>query len=286
MTSSLSHQYAQVGEVRLHYVTAGSGAPVVFLHGWPQTWYMWRDILPAMAAQYRVIAVDLRGLGGSSRPAHGYDTTTVSQDIWRLMHDVLGYDSFHVVAHDWGGPVAYALAAQHRQAVRSIAVFDVPVPGDGAPLAAVARWHFGFHCEPDFPEALVQGREDLYLRHFFRKGGARPDAISEPAQQEYVRAYSEPGAMRAGFNYYRALPQDVQDHQAFLAQGKLSMPVLCYGGGAPGAGRGMAALESWQRVASAARGGVVEGAGHWVVEEQPAWVVRELQAFLAEVGRD
>ncbi|HJV03018.1 MAG TPA: alpha/beta fold hydrolase [Burkholderiaceae bacterium] len=280
MTQALSHHYAQLGDVQLHYVTAGTGPAVVFLHGWPQTWFMWRDILPALAADYRVVAVDLRGLGESSRPAGGYDTRTVSQDVWRLMHEVLGCQQFHVVAHDWGGPVAYALAAQHRQAVRSIAVFDVPVPGDGAPLAAMARWHFGFHGEPDLPEAMVAGREDLYLRHFYRKGGARPDAISEEAQREYVRAYSQPGAMRAGFNYYRALAQDVADNQGFLAEGKLDMPVLCYGGDAPGVGRGMAAMESWQRVAHDVRGGVAKDAGHWIPEEQPAWVVSQLQTFL------
>jgi pimeloyl-ACP methyl ester carboxylesterase len=284
MPTALADHYADLGDVRLHYVTAGAGPAIVFLHGWPQTWYMWRDILPGLAQHYRVIAVDLRGLGDSSRPASGYDTKTVSHDIWRLMHDVLGEEQFYVAAHDWGGPVAYALAAQHREAVRGIAVLDVPVPGDGSPLAAVARWHFGFHSEPDFPEALVAGREALYLGFFYRKGGARPDAISAEAQREYVRAYSEPGAMRAGFNYYRALPQDVADHQAFLAQGKLPMPVLCYGGGAVGVGRGMAAMESWQRVAVDVRGGIAEGCGHWIAEERPDWVVERLREFFGELS--
>ena len=112
----LKHDYADLGDVRLHYVIGGTGPAIVLLHGWPQTWFMWRDVLPGLMQHYRVVAVDMRGLGDSSRPAMGYDTKTVAQDIWRLMHDVLGEKQFHVAAHDWGGPVAYALAAQHRDA--------------------------------------------------------------------------------------------------------------------------------------------------------------------------
>lgn len=281
----LRHDWADLGDVRLHYVSGGQGPAIVFLHGWPQTWYMWRDVLPGLMQRYRVIAVDLRGLGDSSRPAAGYDTRTVAQDIWRLMTEVLGERRFHVVAHDWGGPVAYALAAQHRDAVTAMAIFDAPVPGDGSVLTAMGRWHFGFHAEHDLPEALVAGREELYLRYMFRKGGARPDAISEEAQREYLRAYSQPGAMRAGFNYYREMPRDAKDNQAFLRQGKLAMPIMVYGGGAKNVGRGLYAMDSWQRVASDVCGGVAEGCGHWIPEERPAWVVERLLEFFTDVDR-
>jgi pimeloyl-ACP methyl ester carboxylesterase len=283
LTPGLTHEYADLGDVRLHYVIGGSGPTMVFLHGWPQTWYMWRDVLPGMMQHYRVVAVDLRGLGESSRPAGGYDTKTVAQDIWRLVHDVLGQTQFFVVAHDWGGPVAFALAAQHREAVRAMAIFDAPVPGDGSPLTALPRWHFGFHSEPDLPESMVAGREDVYLRYMYRKGGARPDAISEEAQQEYLRAYSQPGAMRAGFNYYRAMAQDAKDNMAFIRQGKLKMPVLVYGGGAPNAGRGLYAMDSWSRACSDVRGGVAEGCGHWIPEERPDWVVARLLEFFSHL---
>ena len=281
----LRHDYADLGDVRLHYVSGGTGPTVVFLHGWPQTWYMWRDVLPGLMHQYRVVAVDLRGLGDSSRPSGGYDTKTVANDIWRLLHDVLGQDRFHVVGHDWGGPVAYALAAQHRDAVASMAIFDAPVPGDGSQLTGLGRWHFGFHGEPDLPEALVAGREEMYLGFMYRKGGARPDSVSAEAQQEYLRTYLQPGAMRAGFNYYRAMAQDARDNQAFIKNGKLAMPILVYGGSAPNAGRGHYAVDSWQRVASDVRGGVAEGCGHWIPEERPAWVVERLLEFFADVER-
>lgn len=281
MTDGFQHEYADLGDVRLHYVTAGQGPAVVLLHGWPQTWYMWRDIIPALATRYRVIAPDLRGLGESSRPVVGYDKKTMSDDVWRLVHDVLGIQSLFVVGHDWGGPTAFALAAQHRDAVRRMAIFDVPVPGDGTPVMFNNRWHHGLHWELDFAEALTAGKEDVYLGFFYRNWGGRPDAISEAAQREYLRAYRLPGAMRAGFNIYRATPQDVADNEAFLRQGKLEMPILCYGGPL-GRGRGMGALESWQRVATNVRGGIAEGCGHWIPEERPQWVVEQLLAFFGE----
>ena len=278
MSEPLRHHYADVGDVQLHYVLAGHGSAVVFLHGWPQTWYMWREVMAELAGDYRVIAPDLRGLGDSSRPVGGYDKKTLAEDIWRLVHDVLGEREFFVVGHDWGGPVAFALAAQHREAVRRLAVFDVPVPGDSTSVMFQNRWHHGLHWEPDFPEALTRGREDIYLGFFYRHWGARPDAISDAARREYLRTYRQPGAMRAGFNLYRATPQDVIDNQSSLSQGKLSMPVLCYGG-AKGRGRGEAAIESWRRVADDVRGGVVEDCGHWIPEERPDWVAAELRAF-------
>ena len=275
------HAYAELGDVRLHYVTAGQGPAVVLLHGWPQTWYMWRDVMSGLAPHYRVIAPDLRGLGDSSRPADGYDKKTLAQDVWHLVRDVLREESLFVVGHDWGGPTAFALAAQHREAVRRVAIFDVPIPGDGTSVFFNNRWHHGFHWESDLPEELTAGREDIYLGFFYRNWGARPDAISEEAQQEYLRAYRQPGAMRAGFNFYRAMRQDVLDNEAFIAAGKLNMPVLCYGG-TLGRGRGMGAIESWRRVATDVRGGIAENCGHWIPEERPEWVVEQLLAFFAQ----
>jgi pimeloyl-ACP methyl ester carboxylesterase len=244
---------------------------------------MWRDIMPGLATRHRVIAPDLRGLGDSSRPSGGYDKKTIAQDIWRLLHEVLDEDRFFLFGHDWGGPTAFALAAQHREAVRRMAIFDVPVPGDGTPVMFNNRWHHGLHWEPDFPGQLTAGREDVYLGFFHRNWGARFDVITEEAQQEYLRTFRQPGAMTAGCKLYRATNQDVIDNEAFIAAGKLPMPVLCYGG-AQGRGRGMAAIESWRRVASDVRGGVVEDCGHWIPEERPEWVTGQLLEFFGEEG--
>ena len=274
--SDIAHHFADLTDFRLHYVTAGQGDPVVLLHGWPQTWYMWRDVMPLLAPHFALVAPDMRGLGDSSRPECGYDKKTVARDIAELM-TALGHDRFRVVAHDWGGPVAFALAAQFPERVMSMAIFDAPVLGDGGPIEHHGRWHFGFHGLPSLPEALTEGREDVYLRFFYRFAGAKPDAISEKAQAEYVRAYSQPGAMTAGFNYYRAVPQDIADTEAFRAAGKrLTMPILVYGGDPATRGRGMTAMESWARVADHVTGGIATDCGHWIPEERPDFVAAEV----------
>lgn len=283
MPARFEHAHIAVSRATLHCVSAGpaDGAPLLMLHGWPQTWFMWRDVMPLLAAAgYRVIAPDLTGLGDSSRPEDGYDKATIARDMAELMA-ALGYERFAVVAHDWGGPVAFFLAVQFPEQVRAMAVFDAPVLGDGGPIEHHGRWHFGFHAIPEWPEQLVAGREDLYLRFFFRFGGARPDAIAEEAQAEYVRAYSQPGAMTAGFNYYRAVPQDIANVTAFReGGGKLTMPVLVYGGDPATRGRGLSAMESWERVATNVGGGIAENCGHWIPEERPEWAAEQVATFM------
>jgi pimeloyl-ACP methyl ester carboxylesterase len=277
----MEHHHADLVDVRLHYVTAGTGFPVVLLHGWPQSWYEWRKVIPGLAERYQVIAPDLRGLGESSRPLDGYDKKTVGNDIWRLLHDVLGTSAFHLVGHDWGGPTAYAIAAAHPEAVRKLVILDVTIPGDGSPNISQGgrRWHHAFHQTPDLPEALVTGREDIYLGWFYRTYAARPDAIPEADISEYLRVYRQPGALRAGFSYYRAIPQDIVDNAVLAAHFKLPMPVLALGGDRSW-GRGMEVVESLRRVAVDVQGGVVENCGHFMPEEQPADLLRRLIAFL------
>ena len=277
------HHHADLGDVRLHYVTAGEGFPIVLLHGWPQTWYEWREVMPALAKKFRIIAPDLRGLNDTSRPQVNYDSTTITNDIWKLVNDKLGYPQFFLAGHDWGGPVAFSLAAHHRDAVRRLAIIDVSIPGDGAANISQGgkRWHHGFHQTLDMPERLIEGREDIYLGWFYENYGARHDAIAPDAVKEYLRVYTQAGALRSGFEYYRNIPTDIEQNEVLLKRdGKLAMPVLALGG-AGGWGRRMEVLESCQRVALDVRGGVVEGAGHWIPEEQPEEVARLLLAFFA-----
>lgn len=284
---SISHAYADVGDVLLHYVTAGQGPPVVLLHGWPMTWWSWRHVIPRLARQFTVIAPDLRGLGDSSRPLTGYDKRTIADDVWRLVHDRLGHRTFFLVGHDWGGPTAFALAAAHREAVRRLVIVDVVIPGDGADFSQGGRrWHHQFHCTPDLPEALTQGREEVYLGWFYRTFSLRPDAVGPEDMAEYLRTYRQPGAMRAGFEYYRALERDAADNNHELkARGPLPMPVLAIGGAAgyPHArGRGTEPEQSLRRVARDVRGLVIADCGHQVPEEQPERLADALEAFFAE----
>jgi pimeloyl-ACP methyl ester carboxylesterase len=128
----LSHHHYDTGEVVLHYVRAGQGEPVLLLHGWPQSWYCWHKIMPALSERYSIIAPDLRGLGDSSRPLDGYDKATIAEDIRKLLHAHLNIDRYNIIAHDWGGPVAFVLAATSPQQVRKLVMLDTAVPGDGS----------------------------------------------------------------------------------------------------------------------------------------------------------
>jgi len=282
--TSIQHHFADLSEVRMHYVTAGSGEPVVLLHGWPQTWYEWRDIIKLLAPHYTIVAPDLRGLGDSSRPDNGYDTQTLAADVWELTRQELGLERFYLVGHDWGGPVSYALAAAHAHAVRGLAILDVAIPGDGTVNISQGgkRWHHAFHQTPELPETLIQGREEIYLGWFYRNYGYRPNAISDEAIAEYLRTYTQPGALQAGFNYYRNIPTDIEQNVAIVEQFKLPMPVLALGGGESWGRRGEV-LESCQRVATNVRGSVIAEAGHWLPEEQPDIVAKHLVEFFTAI---
>lgn len=280
---NLEHHFAMLEEVSMHYVTAGEGEPVVLLHGWPQTWYEWLPVMNLMLDRYSLIAPDLRGLGDTSRPTSGYDKKTVAEDVWQLMNTILSIDNFKLVGHDWGGPVAFALAAAHPDAITHLAIVDVAIPGDGSANISQGgrRWHHAFHQTLDLPEALISGREEIYLGWFYENYGATKEAITKSAMAEYLRTYREPGALHAGFEYYRSLPVDIANNEAILAKGRLPMPVLALGG-TEGWGRGEEVLESCRRVATKVRGGVIANAGHWVPEEQPEVLAAELEAFFSE----
>jgi pimeloyl-ACP methyl ester carboxylesterase len=277
-----AHHTAALDGVTLHYVTAGSGEPVVLLHGWPQTWFEWRRIMPALAERYTVIAPDMRGLGDSSRPAAGYDKRTIANDIHQLVRK-LGFEKIFLAGHDWGGPVAYAYACAHPEEVRKLAILDVTIPGEGwENIRQINRrggvWHLAFHSLRDLPEALVVGRERTYLSWFFRSAAYNPAAISEAEIDEYVRCYSAPGAMRAGFEYYRAVFTDI-DHNKENAKTKLKMPVLALGGER---GFHVLPLRSMKELAENVRGAVVERCGHWIAEERPEYLIDQFTAFFAE----
>jgi pimeloyl-ACP methyl ester carboxylesterase len=277
----IQHHWADFGDVRLHHVVAGNGPTVVLLHGWPQTWYCWRDVIPLLVDGFRIVAPDLRGLGDSSRPAGGYDTRTVASDVHRLLCEELGLDRFHVMGHDWGGIVGYSLAAHFPGPVATLTVVDVAIPGDGNPNISQGgrRWHHAFHQTPGLPEALVAGREELYLGWFYDNYGYRSDVITAEDRAEYLRSYSDPAAMRAGFEYYRALEQDAADNARRATEYRIAVPVLALGG-VGGWGRGEEVAASLRRLADDVTGGVIADAGHWIPEEQPAELARRFREFV------
>jgi pimeloyl-ACP methyl ester carboxylesterase len=258
----------------MHYVIGGQGDPVVLLHGWPQTWYEWRHVMPALAGNYTVIVPDLRGLGDTSKPVDGYDGNTTAEDIHQLVAR-LGFRDIILVGHDLGAFVSYSYAAAHPNEVSRLVILDVPIGGTSPALNLTRLWHIPFHMVRDIPETLVEGKEREYLTWFYRNGAYNPDAIKVEDIDEYVRHYSAPGGMRAGFEYYRALPMNVEQIKEY-SKVKLPMPVLVLGGEYS---FGSAALDSMKSLATDVRGGIVPLSGHWIAEERPDFLTEQLFKF-------
>lgn len=269
-----------LGDVTLNVALAGRGEPLLLLHGWSQTWFEWRTVIPALARHYRVIAPDLRGLGDSSRPAGGYDKTTIAHDVHSLIQALgLGGRQVRLVGHDWGGVVGYYYTALFEPEVARLAVLESPLPAtfeQPQPFApGGGAWWFSFHLVPDLPEELTQGRERTYLSWFYDQT-AVPGAFPAHAIDEYVRAYRQPGAMHAGFEYYRAIFTDMADNDKYK-QNLVTVPVLTVGG--DHSFGGFVEVE-YSSVARNVTGVVLQNCGHWVTEEQPAALAEALLAFL------
>ena len=278
---TFTHHTTSVNGIHLHYVMGGQGKPVVLLHGWPQTWYAWRKVMPTLAQQYTVIALDMPGLGDSEQPQDGYDTRTIAKHIHGLV-DKLGYKHIFLVGHDLGSWVSYAYASVYPDSVLRLVILDAAIPGvtpaqpyEFSPEANLKTWQFAFNQIPELPEALVAGRERLYLSWFFQNKAAHPESFSSTDIDEYVRAYSAPGAMRGGFEYYRAFPKTIQENQE-LAQTKLLMPVLALGGEK---GTGIEMLHTMQLVADNVRKDMVPDCGHYIPEERPDYLSKQILSF-------
>jgi pimeloyl-ACP methyl ester carboxylesterase len=271
---------ASVNGIQMHYVMGGQGDPVVLLHGWPETWYAWHKVMPALAQNYTVIAPDLRGLGDSSKPPTGYDGKTLAEDIHQLVTQ-LGFNTIFLVGHDIGTQVAYSYAAEHPTEVEKLAVMELTIPGF-APPGRPPIWWAIFHQTPDVPEALVEGKEMMYLSWFLRGLAFNPAAITQEDINEYVSHYSAPGGMRAGFEHYRAFPQDAIQNQNY-SKTKLTMPVLALGGSyIPVLGGNItmpSIIYGMQQLAENVQGIKVPNSGHFIPEEQPQFLINQLSNF-------
>jgi len=279
---TFSHHTAAVNGIQIHYVIGGKGDPLVLLHGWPETWYAWRHVMPALAKNYTVIAPDLRGLGDSSKPITGYDGKTVAEDIHQLIGK-LGFKTIFLVGHDIGTQVAYSYAAAHPTQVKKLAVMELTIPGF-APPGRMPLWWATFHQTPDIPEALVEGKEIMYLSWFYHNLANNPAAITQADINEYVSHYSAPGGMRAGFEHYRAFPRDAIQNQNY-SKTKLTMPVLALGGGyIPTFGGNITMptiIYGMKILAQNVQDITVPNSGHFIPEEQPKFVIDQLIKFFA-----
>jgi pimeloyl-ACP methyl ester carboxylesterase len=270
-------RFANLNGVRLHYLIAGTGEPVMLLHGYAETSHMWRPLMAVLAKTHTVVAPDLRGAGQSSAPAAGYTKAEMAQDIHALARK-LGYEQIRIVGHDIGLMVAYAYAAQYSSEVDRIALMDAFLPGVGDWRNVWLMrdlWHFHFYGKT--PLALVHGRERIYFEHFWNDFAADPKhSVPERDRRIYAKAYARPGGMRAGFEYFRAFEKDAQDFARF-AQIPLLMPMLVLTGEKAS---GEFLIQQGRLVAKNVEGVVVRNSGHWLMEEAPDQVIPKLAEFL------
>jgi pimeloyl-ACP methyl ester carboxylesterase len=275
-----------VKDFRMHYVMGGDGPPVVIVHGGWDSWWAWRDIAPALAETHTVIMPALRGLAKSSKPADGYDADNLGDDVWTLLSKELGIEHFGLVGHDWGAVASYALAAQHRDAVTKLALFEMLIPGVGHMERIMEPkpegrflWHMGFHSVPNLPELLIRDNLREYMQFFFTNYAAVPDAVDQASLDHYVGLYSEAGALRAFLTYYRNFWIHAEQVKAHMANGKLTMPTIAYGGSGS---QGELTKQCISELAEDCRGGVIPNCGHWIGEENPAFVLETLRRFLGD----
>jgi pimeloyl-ACP methyl ester carboxylesterase len=274
---TIASRTAEVNGVKLHYMTAGHGTPLILLHGYAETSLMWKPIIPALAERFTVIAPDLPGFGDSDIPAQGLDMKSAAISIHELAKS-LGVQKADVVGHDIGLMVAYAYAAQFPTEVTKLVLMDAFLPGvDGwEPIYNSPNiWHFRFHGPT--PEALVQGRERTYFTYFWNDLAADKNrSIPEADREAYIAAYSRPGRMHAGWAYFVSFLQAAEDF-ARLSQTKLTMPVLSIGGEKS---LGEALGQQTKLVATNVTVIVLQDTGHWILEEQPKETTEALLKFL------
>ncbi|WP_191297083.1 alpha/beta fold hydrolase [Lentzea cavernae] len=277
------HEFADVDGLRMHYVKGGSGSPVVLVHGWPQTWYGWWPIMPALAERHTVYALDLPGLGDSTGTPKSYDKAALARHVHALTSE-LGLQNASIVGHDLGAAVAFQYASQFPQDTARLGYLDLPLPGPAIDARTYRglSWHIAFHSQPRVPEAVVQNDVRDYLELFYPQvsyqgsafgGTSTKSPFADDEIDEYARTYGK--TLKNGFELYRALDQDVRDTEA--ARPVQAPTLVMAAEGQAEAIKGTVAPRATNVVGALD----VPKAGHWLVEENPEFVAAELLRFLS-----
>jgi pimeloyl-ACP methyl ester carboxylesterase len=252
------------------------------MHGWPQNHREFLPVIERLADGFTFVAPDLRGFADSDKPYDGYEPKSIAQDMLGLL-EAENVTRFHILSHDLGGPAAVALAYLAPNRALSLATIETPFFGLSFPGYVdprVTYWHLAMHMNMDVTRFLVEGREDQYLRHFFRDFAYNPDAISEEDVQFYVMQMRQPGNLRASLNLYGYIPQMAEQTKE-LTRSKLTVPMLAWGGRIS---FGNHCFDSARAIANSAEGGVIEECGHWVFEERTDFIVDQLSQFWPRHG--
>lgn len=281
-----THYRINVNGISMHYVKGGEGDPVVLLHGWPKTWYEWRYVMPILVKNnYTVIVPDLRGLGDTSKSPTGYDGKTTAEDIYQLVSQLGFKQKIFLVGHDIGAQTAYSYTVAHPNVVKKLGIISFVFPGSLPNKNTVEPWWVAFHKVQDLPESLLSGNEREYLSWFYRQLAYNPYSITEQDIDEYVRQYSAPGGMRAGFEYFRAFPSDIVENNQAL-NSPPDVPTLAVSGEFSGVGiqetEDNPTMESIRKLAKNVTGVLIPLSGHWIPEEQPRLLAELLVSFFKE----
>jgi pimeloyl-ACP methyl ester carboxylesterase len=282
-SDTFTSRYIGTGFLRQHAVIGGDGPPLLLVHGWPQTWYAWRLVMPALARDFEVIAPDQRGIGLTDKPKDGYDPGTIADDLVALM-DALGHRRFALVGTDTGLPIAYALASDHPDRVERVVLAEVPGPPGAAPSPPFfcpeplnnGLWHIAVNRLDEVNEQLVSGREDIYFGYEFNIQAGKNKLPSDLIDY-YVGLLRNPDALHGTFAFYREWDAMVAQNEQRSKQ-TLTMPVLAISGEDSW---GEAVGEAFKPLANDVQSAVIPGAGHWFAEQAPEETVAALTQFLA-----
>jgi pimeloyl-ACP methyl ester carboxylesterase len=281
-TETFSSRIVETPGLRQHVVIGGDGPPLLLVHGWPESWYAWRLVMPGLAQSHTVIAVDQRGMGATGKPQDGYDAGTAATDLIALM-DALGHQRFGVIGHDTGVVISYALAADYADRVDRLVVAEIPGPPGALPSPPLfvpqplndRLWHIPFNRAGRVAEQLVQGREDIFYGYEFAIQGGT--ALPEQLIEYYVEHFRDAQSLQGGFGFYRDWDATMAQN-AERAKRPLQMPVLAIGGAQSW---GEHVGEAMHAVAADVETAVIPDAGHWVAEQAPEALLDALTRFLA-----
>jgi len=280
----VTHHTAELGGAQLHYVSAGTaGSPILLVHGFPETWWAFHQVIPLLASTHRVVAVDLRGFGDSSTAGDGDDSATAAEDLHRLIEH-LGLGPVHLTGQDISGATVFRLAATHPRDVLSLTGIETGLAGFGLEgLGDVTRggsWHIGVLAAPGIAEMLLTGRErELLGRWAFPTMTAVPGSVTDADVDELVRTYSRPGGWRGAVGLYRSMLAEGDEIAALAASRPLTVPVLAVGGG----GGPFTSTTLRQVTTTEVTSVQLDGVGHHVAMEAPEELAAAILDFVDAV---
>jgi pimeloyl-ACP methyl ester carboxylesterase len=276
------HHRVSLNGTDLHYVSAGTaGSPVLLVHGFPETWWAFRKLIPLLSEHHRVFAVDLRGFGDSATAQEEYDSMTSADDLSDLITR-LNIGPVHLTGQDISGPTTFRVAATHPELVRSYAAIETGLPGFGLEMLADithgGTWHIGVLVAPGIPEMLLSGREHAFLAEYAIPAlSATPDAFTNDDIDEFTRSYSRPDAFKGAAGLYRSMLRE-GDEIRKLATQKLAMPVLAVSGGS-----GEFTPATLRQVATDVSAVSLDGIGHYAAMEAPDRLADALLSFYEKI---